>query len=167
MTYLCPGKNEHMSASSKFFITILFLSAAFTCFAQNLSPEQIEQKEFLTANKSVKGVKSTNSGLQYKIIDRGKGKKPEATDEMYVKYVGRFADGTIFDQSTDRPAVFRLNGIIRGMAEGLTLIGAGGKIIMYIPSELAYGSAGAGDIPPDKLLIFEVELVEIYNEATD
>jgi len=88
-------------------------------------------------------------------------------DEVYVKYVGKFTDGTVFDSSTDSPAVFCMNGIIPGMAEGLTLIGAGGKITLFVPSKIGYGHNGAGPIPGDKLLIFEVELLDIYNENRD
>lgn len=152
----------------KVLLAFLFLAVSGICTAQELSPEQKEEKEFLAANRSVKGVKTLGSGLQYKIINPGKGRRPVPGDEIYVKYIGRFADGTIFDQSTAKPAVFRMNGVIPGMSEGLGLIKTGGKIILYIPSKLGYGSEGSGAaIPPNKLLIFEVELLDIYNEKTD
>jgi len=155
--------------SPKTLMVLLLLAVSGLCSAQNkLSPEQLEEKEFLAANRSVKGVRTLGSGLQYKIIDKGKGRKPVSGDEIYVKYIGRFTDGTIFDQSTAQVASFRMNGIIKGMSEGLTLIGKGGKIILFIPSRLGYGSEGSGNtIPPDKLLIFEIELIDIYNELTD
>jgi len=149
-----------------FEILLIFLIPVM-CPAQEISPNVIEEQEFLTENKAKKGVKVLGSGLQYRITAKGKGRKPAVGDDVYVKYTGRFIDGTIFDQSVHQPAVFKMNGIIPGMAEGLTLIGTGGKITLYIPSKLAYGHDGAGPIPPDKMLVFEIELVEIYNETTD
>jgi len=153
--------------SLKVFFTILVMGISGICFAQELTEEQLEEKEFLAANKSNKEVKSLSSGLQYKIINKGKGRKPTAADEVYVRYIGRFVDGTIFDQSVAQVAAFKMTGIIPGMSEGLSLIGKGGKMIMYIPSSLAYGARGTGNIPPYKLLIFEVELVDLYDEEKD
>ena len=123
-----------------------------------------EEKEFLARLKEDKSVKANSSGLRYKIISRGKGRKPTAQDELYVKYKGYFVDGTIFDHKIDSPAIFRLRTLIPGMAEGLMMLGVGGKATLYIPAKLAYGEEGTSRIPPQKMLIFEVELVDIYNE---
>lgn len=123
-----------------------------------------EEKAFLATLKEIKGIKTTASGLRYKMDSRGKGKRPTATDEVYVKYKGYFVDGTVFDQSLDKPAIFHLQNLIPGMAEGLAMLGVGGKITLFIPSKIAYGENGTGKIPPHKMLIFEVELLDIYNE---
>ena len=123
-----------------------------------------EEKEFLARLKDDKSVKSNSSGLRYKIISRGKGRKPTAQDELYVKYKGYFVDGTIFDHKIDSPAIFRLRTLIPGMAEGLMMLGVGGKATLYIPARIAYGEDGTTKIPPQKMLIFEVELIDIYNE---
>ncbi len=154
----------------KKLILFLFMSlycGVWSASSQDISENAREEREFLKSNKSAPGVKSSSSGLQYIISSKGKGRKPTMEDEVYVKYVGKFTDGTVFDSSTDSPAVFCMNGIIPGMAEGLTLIGAGGKITLFVPSKIGYGHNGAGPIPGDKLLIFEVELLDIYNENRD
>ena len=119
---------------------------------------------FLAANKTKPGVKSTASGLQYEVIKEGTGKKPAATDQVKVHYVGTLIDGTKFDSSYDRgqPAQFALNGVIPGWTEALQLMTVGSKYKLFIPSTLAYGDKGTpGPIGPNATLIFEVELVEI------
>ncbi len=121
-------------------------------------------KAFLTENKSKPGVQETSSGLQYKIINPGKGKGPKATDTVLVHYKGTLLDGKEFDSSYKRgePIEFPLNRVIPGWTEGVQLIGEGGKIQLFIPSNLAYGPRGAGGlIGPDEALIFEVELLDI------
>jgi FKBP-type peptidyl-prolyl cis-trans isomerase len=132
--------------------------------SSNPSPELLKGKAFLKANASQPGVKTTPSGLEYKIIKEGNGKKPAATDTVQVNYRGTLIDGTEFDSSYKRnaPISFPLNGVIPGWTEGVQLIKEGGKIELYIPSNLAYGSAGAGGvIPPDATLIFDIELLKI------
>lgn len=126
-----------------------------------------EEKEFLATLKNIKGIKATASGLRYTIHDRGKGRRPTGADEVYVKYKGYYVDGTIFDHRVDSPAMFHLRTLIPGMAEGLAMLGIGGKATLYIPSKIAYGEGGTGKIPPHKMLIFEVEVVDIYNESED
>lgn len=110
-------------------------------------------------------VQSTESGLHYKVIEPGSDVKPTMTDKVLVHYKGTLIDGTKFDSSYDRgaPAEFPLNGVVKGFGEGLTKIGAGGKIILYIPSELGYGNSPrpGGAIKPGDALIFECELKEI------
>ncbi len=120
--------------------------------------------KFLDENKRQPGVKTTASGLQYKIIVEGTGATPKASDSVEVHYRGTFLDGKEFDSSYKRneTITFPLKGVIRGWTEGLQLMKIGGKTIFYIPSHLAYGERGApGVIPPDATLIFEVELVDI------
>ena len=114
------------------------------------------------------GAKKTKSGLAYKIIKDGKGKKPKETDKVEVHYHGTLINGTVFDSSVDRGKTveFPLNRVIKGWTEGLQLIGEGGKIKLVIPSELAYGDNGAPPkIPGGATLIFDVELFKINKEA--
>lgn len=123
-----------------------------------------EGEEFLAKNKTKQGVVTLPSGLQYKVIIMGTGKKPKATDEVTVHYRGTLLDGTEFDSSIKRgePATFPLNGVIKGWTEALQLMPVGSKWELYIPSELAYDDRGAGQlIQPNSTLIFEVELLSI------
>jgi FKBP-type peptidyl-prolyl cis-trans isomerase FkpA len=139
-----------------------FILAPLTTMAE--TPVEKGEK-FLAENKSKEGVKTTASGLQYKITKEGTGKSPAATDRVLVHYEGKLLDGTIFDSSIKRgePIAFPLNRVIPGWTEGLQLIKEGGKAILYIPSKLAYGPGGTpgGPIGPNETLIFEVELIKI------
>lgn len=119
---------------------------------------------FLKENAKAEGVKTLPSGLQIKHLKEGTGKQPKATDVVSVHYRGRTIDGKEFDSSYKRgePTSFPLNRVIKGWTEGLQLLKEGGKAELYIPSDLAYGSRGAGAvIGPDETLIFEVELIEV------
>ncbi len=119
---------------------------------------------FLADNKTKPGVRETASGLQYKIVKQGTGKKPKATDQVQVHYQGTLIDGTEFDSSYKRgePITFPLNGVIKGWTEGLQLLNEGGEMMLYIPSDLAYGPRGAGgQIGPNATLIFKVELLKV------
>jgi len=119
---------------------------------------------FLAENGKKKGVTTTKSGLQYEVIKKGNGAKPKATDKVTVHYRGTLIDGAEFDSSYKRgqPVTFPLNGVIKGWTEGVQLMPAGSTFKFVIPSELAYGSNGAGPkIGPDSVLVFEVELISI------
>ena len=124
---------------------------------------QEKGKKFLEENAKKKGVVVTKSGLQYEVITEGKGAKPKATDKVKVHYVGTLIDGTKFDSSVDRkePAEFPLNQVIPGWTEGVQLMNVGSKYKFFLPSELAYGAQGAGSIPANSVLVFEVELLSI------
>ena len=120
-------------------------------------------KKFLEENALNKSIYTTKSGLQYKIIKKGNGKKPKATDKVRVHYTGTLLDGTKFDSSVDRgePMEFPLNAVIPGWTEGLQLMDEGSKYMLYIPYNLGYGEHPVGSIPPGSTLIFEVELLKI------
>ena len=123
-----------------------------------------EGEKFLAENAKKEGVKVTASGLQYKVIKEGTGRKPKATDQVRCHYEGTLIDGTVFDSSYRRgePAVFPLNGVIAGWTEGVQLMSEGAKYRFYIPFNLAYGANGAGaSIPPYAALIFDVELIAV------
>jgi len=123
-----------------------------------------EGKEFLTNNAKRPGVKTTASGLQYEVLTRGKGAIPKASDTVKVHYHGTLISGKVFDSSVQRgePATFGVTQVIQGWVEALQLMSAGSKWKLYIPSELAYGERGAGQlIGPHTCLIFEVELLDI------
>ena len=106
---------------------------------------------------------TTVSGLQYKILVSGKGRKPEAKNRVTVHYRGLFLDGTQFDSSysSDEPVTLSLKRVIEGWTEGIQLMPTGSVFVFLIPPELAYGEKGGGPIPPNATLIFEVELFEI------
>ncbi len=121
-------------------------------------------EKFLAANAKKKGVKVTDSGLQYKIVKQGKGKKPAATDSVQVHYEGKLIDDTVFDSSYARgePVSFKVNQVIAGWQEALQLMPEGSEWEVYIPANLAYGPAGAGgSIGPNETLVFKVELQKI------
>ncbi len=121
-------------------------------------------REFLEENKKKEGVVALPSGLQYEILKEGTGPKPKATDKVKCHYHGTLINGKVFDSSVERgqPAVFGVNQVIKGWVEALQLMPVGSKWRLYIPSELAYGSQGAGSsIEPNSALIFDVELLGI------
>ena len=119
---------------------------------------------FLAENAKREGVKVTESGLQYEVLEATIGQKPKATDKVRVHYEGTLIDGTVFDSSYKRgeSITFSLNQVIKGWAEGLQLMSIGSKYKLYLPYQLAYGERGAGaNIPPYAALIFTVELLGI------
>jgi len=121
-------------------------------------------EKFLSENSTKDGVKVTESGLQYKVITEGDGKKPVVTDTVETHYEGKTLDGKIFDSSYQRgqTATFPLNGVIKGWTEALQLMSEGSKYELYIPHGLAYGEAGSGGtIEPYSTLTFTVELVAV------
>lgn len=123
-----------------------------------------EGEKFLAENKNKEGVKTTASGLQYKVLKEGSGPSPKETDTVVTNYKGTLLDGTEFDSSYKRnePATFPVNRVIKGWTEALQLMKPGGKYQLFIPAALAYGERGAGrDIGPNATLIFEVELLSI------
>ncbi len=121
-------------------------------------------KAVLEENSQKENIVSLPSGLQYEVISEGSGEKPKATDSVKCHYHGTLLNGTVFDSSVQRgqPAVFGVNQVIKGWVEALQLMSVGSKWRLFIPSDLAYGSQGAGNtIEPNSTLIFEVELLGI------
>ena len=121
-------------------------------------------EEFLRINKEKAGVVTLPSGLQYEILKKGTGDKPKATDKVKCHYHGTLINGTVFDSSVQRgePATFGVSQVIQGWVEALQLMEKGSKWRLFIPSDLAYGARGAGEIiGPNSTLIFEVELLDI------
>ena len=131
--------------------------------AQQGEAAKKEGEAFLAANKTKEGVVALPSGLQYKILTAGTGKKPAASDTVVCQYRGTFINGNEFDSSYKRnqPATFPVNQVIKGWTEALQLMPVGSKWQLFIPPELAYGESGRATIPPNSTLIFEVELLSI------
>lgn len=122
---------------------------------------------FLTENAKREGIKVTESGLQYEVLESGKGDSPKASDNVEVHYTGKLIDGTVFDSSVERgvPASFGVTQVIPGWIEALQLMHEGDKWRLYIPSDLAYGPNGAGGvIGPNMTLIFDVELLRVIKK---
>lgn len=131
---------------------------------------EVNQKageEFLAENGKRAKVHTTASGLQYEVLTEGTGAQPEATDQVEVHYTGKLIDGTVFDSSVERgvPATFGVTQVIPGWVEALQLMKAGAKWRLFIPSNLAYGPTGAGNlIGPNSTLIFDVELLKVVGK---
>jgi FKBP-type peptidyl-prolyl cis-trans isomerase len=123
-----------------------------------------EGKKFMQENAAKPGVTTTASGLQYRIIEAGKGKAPEPADQVTVNYRGTLTNGNIFDSSYKRgkPSTFRLDGVIKGWTEGLQQIREGGKIQLVIPPKLAYGDRGP---LAHRTLIFDIELISVVTDS--
>ncbi|MEZ4600247.1 MAG: FKBP-type peptidyl-prolyl cis-trans isomerase [Syntrophotaleaceae bacterium] len=131
---------------------------------KQLSDKNLQEgKTFLQKNRQAAGVKTTASGLQYKVLEKGTGKKPGPEDMVTVHYRGTFINGTEFDSSYKRnePATFKVNGVIPGWTQALQMMQEGAKWKLFIPSDLAYGERGAPGIPPNSTLVFDVELQKV------
>ena len=151
-------------------IVVLLIGYFFVRNSGGARPEEIAANkkagaEFMETNKTADGVKTTNSGLQYLVLQEGTGTQlPSATDQVMVHYEGKLLDGTVFDSSVKRgqPISFGLNQVIKGWTEGVQLMVVGETTRFFIPADMAYGDKEAGrDIPGGSTLIFEVELLGI------
>ncbi len=153
--------------STKFLVAALAVAATLITNPTHLMAQSSNLElgqAYLKENATKPGVHTTPSGLQYKVITEGHGKSPKATDTVLVHYRGTTIDGQEFDSSYKRnePISFPLNGVIPGWTEGVQLMKEGGKIELFIPSNLAYGSRGAGGvIAPDSTLVFDIELLKV------
>ncbi len=131
---------------------------------QEAQTNKKKSEEFLAENKNKEGVQTTESGLQYKIMEEGSGPSPTAKDTVRVHYKGTLVDGTVFDSSIERgqPVEFPVGGVIKGWTEALQMMKEGAKWKLFIPPELGYGQRGTpGPIGPNDVLIFEVELLDV------
>ncbi len=169
------GLKDALSGEKK-LMTDDEIRETMTAFSHEMAEKQKEKMQkvgeknkeegdaFLADNKKKEGVKTLPSGLQYKVIEEGKGKTPKAGDTVTVNYRGTLIDGTEFDSSYKRgqPATFPVSGVIKGWTEALQLMKEGAKWQLFIPSDLAYGDKGAGGmIGPNAVLIFDVELISV------
>ena len=149
----------------------MFLSTYFRQIQQEKGEKNLKAGQaFLDANKSKEGVKTTSSGLQYKVIQEGTGASPKGNDMVKCHYRGKLITGEVFGSSYDsgEPAQFPLNGVIPGWTEGLQLMKEGGKYELYIPAELGYGERGGGKkIPPNSVLVFQMELLQVTPQAAN
>ena len=152
---------EQMAVRQEFMEKLRAKQAAKS--KEEAEKNQKEGDEFLAKNKTRKGVKVTESGLQYEVIKEGSGTKPVKTDTVKVDYTGTKIDGTKFDSSVDRgqPATFPLSNVIPGWTEGLQLMTPGSNYKFYIPAKLAYGEHGPPTIGPNATLIFDVKLISV------
>ncbi|CAH1544399.1 FKBP-type peptidyl-prolyl cis-trans isomerase / Macrophage infectivity potentiator [Vibrio rotiferianus] len=155
---------------SKFlFPIIIFILAGFFIYRtwtnHKVADENFAKgQEFLLENGKKEGVITTESGLQYLVLEAGTGDvHPTANSQVKVHYHGTLIDGTVFDSSVNRgePISFGLNQVIKGWQEGLQYMVVGEKIRLFVPSTLGYGKSGSGPIPPASVLIFDVELLDI------
>ena len=149
----------------------LFLSVSFilllnsgclkddSCNAKTVESEQAAIVNYALAN----GMTTTahSSGLHYQVINAGSGPAPTINSTVSVRYTGKLLSGTIFDSQTGTPITFLLTQVIQGWQIGMPLIQEGGTIKLILPSSLAYGCTGYGSIPPDAILYFEIELVDV------
>jgi len=156
---------------AKSLLTDQEMQETMVAFQKELMEKHKKQGEdFLAENKKKEGVKTLPSGLQYKVIKAGTGKKPKADDTVTANYRGTLIDGMEFDSSYKRgqPGTFRVSGVIPGWTEALQLMEEGAKWQLFVPSNLAYGQRGAGKvIGPDTALIFEIELVSIQEKGQE
>lgn len=155
-------------AGSKPLLTEQEIQETMMAFQKEMMAKQKERGEaFLAENKKKEGVKTLPSGLQYKVIKAGTGKKPKLNDTVTIHYRGTLIDGTEFDSSYKRgqPVSFPVSGVLPGWTEALQLMEEGAKWQLFIPSNLAYGERGAGGIiGPNATLIFEIELISIQEK---
>ena len=164
------GFNDKLADKSKFEEQIVFEILNNYTAAINEAQADInlkEGEEFLAKNKTKDGVITLESGLQYKILSPGNGVFPTIDDTVEVNYKGTYIDGTEFDSSEKHgsSATFPLSGVISGWGEGIPYINEGGKIMLYIPTDMAYGNSQPG-IHPNATLIFEVELLRVVRDES-
>ena len=134
---------------------------------QEKAQENLKESEsWLEENAEKDSVQTTESGLQYKVIEEGNGPKPTMDDRVKVHYHGTLPDGTVFDSSVDKgePATLRVGGVIKGWQEGIQMMSEGAKYQFFIPPSLGYGERGSGNIEPNSVILFDVELIEIVEE---
>jgi FKBP-type peptidyl-prolyl cis-trans isomerase FklB len=164
------GTTPDLTAEQREAIIALIREKQEVIIAEKEAAEKVAQEEgmesaalFMTENGEKDNIVTTRSGLQYEQLQEGNGASPLPSDRVVVHYEGRLTSGKIFDSSIARqePAEFGLQQVIAGWTEGLQVMSVGGKYRFFIPPELAYGPGGVPGIPPNSVLIFDVELLEI------
>ncbi|VUD53640.1 Outer membrane protein MIP [Thalassocella blandensis] len=165
---------DHVNTDAEALLTEEEMRATMMAFqADMMEKRQAEQTKameentqkgqaFLAENAKREGVVTTESGLQYEVITKGEGESPKATDQVSVNYVGTLIDGEVFDKGEG--VTFQVNQLIPGWVEALPMMKVGSKWKLFIPSDLAYGAGGAGQIGPNSTLVFEMELLSIVKE---
>ncbi|MCB1960287.1 MAG: FKBP-type peptidyl-prolyl cis-trans isomerase [Rhodocyclaceae bacterium] len=157
------GREPRMSASAVREAILIGKTEADQRHAGQAAANLHAGERFLADNGKQPGVITTASGLQYKVLTAGTGRKPTLDSQVTTHYTGTLRDGTEFDSSRARgaPATFTVNGVIEGWKEALPLMSEGARWLLYIPSNLAYASEGVGRIGPNEVLIFDVELLKV------
>ncbi len=146
-------------------VALVLAVAAVLAFAgtKEAAENGASNEQFLASNGGEDGVKTTDSGLQYRVIKPGEGASPTATDTALVKYEGKLRDGTIFDSNEQAP--MPVNGVVPGFSEALQLMKKGGEYRIWIPSDLAYGESSPGpEIPVNSLLVFDITLLDFISQ---
>jgi FKBP-type peptidyl-prolyl cis-trans isomerase FklB len=137
-------------------------------YKKSAEKNKTEGESFLNKNKSKAGVVTLKSGLQYKVLAKGKGNSPKKEDSVTVEYTGKLLSGKVFDSSekTGKPATFKVTQVIPGWTEALQLMKVGAKWEIYVPSKLAYGPRGiGGPIGPNETLVFQIKLISIEKKS--
>jgi FKBP-type peptidyl-prolyl cis-trans isomerase FklB len=161
---MLAGNNSQIDAAQAQILVSDYQEKKQQEMAKVSAKKQNESSTFLANNAKKDGVFVTASGLQYKIVEKGKGKSPTSENKVIAHYTGKLLDGTVFDSSHDRgePATFPVSGVIKGWQEALPMMKEGGKWQIVVPANLAYGDRGVGNlIGPNETLIFDIELVSI------
>ena len=161
---MLAGNNSQIDAAQAQILVSDYQEKKQQEMAKVSAKKQNESSTFLANNAKKDGVFVTASGLQYKIVEKGKGKSPTSENKVIAHYTGMLLDGTVFDSSHDRgePATFPVSGVIKGWQEALPMMKEGGKWQIVVPANLAYGDRGVGNlIGPNETLIFDIELVSI------
>ncbi|MAA65173.1 MAG: peptidylprolyl isomerase [Alteromonadaceae bacterium] len=181
MDQFLQGIQDGHEGGDKARMTREEIQTALQEYQQKLQKEQMAKVEkmaeenkkkgedYLAKNAKRDGVETTDSGLQYEVIEEGDGPKPSESDSVTVHYTGELLNGDVFDSSRERgePVTFQLSQVIPGWTEGLQLMEEGGRYKFYIPSDLAYGPGGNRSIGPNETLVFDVELIKVAPEAGD
>jgi FKBP-type peptidyl-prolyl cis-trans isomerase len=157
------GEKPEVSQEEQQRVIQAFQQAAQQRAMVDADKNKTTSAEFLAKNKEKSSIKTTASGLQYEVLKQGKGKKPTLKDKVQVHYTGTLTNGQKFDSSHDRgqPAEFPLNGIIKGWQEALQLMPEGSVFRLFIPPDLGYGPQAQPGIPPNSVLVFDVELLKV------
>ena len=161
-----PKGYNDTTFAKQFKISPYEMNRIFSTFLKKKSDykaevNRVKGEKFLSANALKSNVGTTASGLQYTILAEGAAEKVAKNDTVTIKYKGTLIDGTVFDEGEIPGYVSGSRGLITGFEEGLCLVGEGGKAIIYLPSDLAYGSRGSRGIEPNTVLIFDIEIVEV------